>query len=144
MGRRVREVHFNWPVQGIRVIDLVSGLVSACFRIGREVMRPHFDWPAHGIRHMGPCFRLVSTCFRTAAHATDAALPLATAAILRQGVVFPGCFTTFVFRWRPITNARFLVAGESTPKHLKREEAWLPRPLYSGRGNTLPLFCICF
>ena len=31
-------------------------------------------------------------CFRTAGHTADAALPSATAAILRQGVVFPGCF----------------------------------------------------
>ena len=128
MGRRVREVLFNWPAWGICDMDLVPGLVSACFRIGREVMRPRFDWPACGIRHTGHCFQLVSICFRTAGHTIDAAFPSATAAILRQGGVFPGCFHMFPQR----------------QKNSKREEAWLPRPLHSARGNTLPLFLHMF
>ena len=87
MGRRVREAGFTWPVHGIRVIDLVSRLVSACFRILRKAPLPQCDWPAQGIRNMGSCFRLVSKCFRTAGHATDAPLPLASGDIVTWALV---------------------------------------------------------
>ena len=156
MGRRVREAGFTWPVHGIRVIDLVSKLVSACFRISRKAPLPHFDGPAQGIRNMGSCFRLASRCFRIwrkvlLPHFDWPAQRIRNMASCFQ--LFPHVSAQRGTRPRLhfcCPQQRFCNSdscfrrGVSPPKKVKREEAWLPRALHSARGNTLPLFANVF
>ena len=75
MGRRLLQVLFTRPVWWIRTRELVSTLVSTCFRNRCTEAPPNSVWPVQGIYTRGPCFQLVSRCFRHVCHARGPMFP---------------------------------------------------------------------
>ena len=69
------QAHFTRPVWWICKRELVSTLVSTCFRNRCTEAPPNSVWPVQGIHMRGPCFQLVSRCFRHVCHARGPMFP---------------------------------------------------------------------
>ena len=116
MGRRVRQVHFTRPVRRICTRELVSGLVSTCFRNRRPGAPPNSVWPVQGIYARGPCFQLVPICFR---HVCQAQGPMFPDVSVAGGRALRVASTTNLRQYRSVSDLFPYVPGtRATPTRI--------------------------